>query len=668
MKTLLFFLLVLICSHSSAQEWKQLPGPTRSKAKVIEVDKFGNIYAITDSNDIYRSLDSGKSWTKYPLPQGIKPKQGTTLYCSKYGPLYLSVWDNTSSPNPPIDSNTLGLYRSSDKGVTWSQVIKRTLISSLKDNGDRYCFAVQASNNPNSTIYRSIDYGITWSAFKTLNFFSNKYELGPSDQLYVQENNRSPIWIYDKNGNEKDKWADSALMSRDGYPLDGCLSYIGNNRFGFLTDSVFFLRETNGAWINEGKLITNTSTTNYRTFNSSLKVQQGKLVAVIENQYSGEKLVKYSTNYGSTWELWDTIPYNYYGTPITLDSSNNLIYSWKFGIIRTDFGNTKKESLGFPISTVTSIVVDKNGHLHAVDSGQHDITSNMYFVAGTLFFSSDNGMTWTKESFEGGIAGSIGLSGDSGVYGILHNGNYSSNYFTELKHYDPVTMKWSKVRSFEYNVYPKNFSSLSQSVTYLDLERSDDNGNTWESPITQPPISLELLHSFSIPTIGKIICGYRPAIYMTEDNGVSWKKLYHNLTDRSITALYSNTDSLIIAGSEYGDVIRSNNNGTSWADWRGSLQGSIKKITATIDNTIYAATTSGLYSRGLIDADWKVEIPDKEIVSISFGKDNEVFACISQEGIWTDWKKHFPTIKEGVATKGNKVVTVSPSPATNYIS
>jgi hypothetical protein len=202
MKALLSFLLVLICSYSFAQEWKQLPGPTRSGAKGIEVDKFGNIYAITDSNEIYRSLDSGKSWTKFPLPQGIKRKQGTILYCSKYGPLYLSVWYNTSSPNPPIDSNTLGLYRSSDKGETWTQVIKRTLISSLKDNGTNYCFALQNSGDPNSTMYRSTDHGITWSPFKTFNFYTIRYELGPSDQLYVQENSRSPIWVYDKNGNQ----------------------------------------------------------------------------------------------------------------------------------------------------------------------------------------------------------------------------------------------------------------------------------------------------------------------------------------------------------------------------------------------------------------------------------------------------------------------------------
>lgn len=664
MRSLTLCILLFAFSIASAQDWKQLAGPTRSRARQVEVDRSGSIYALTDSNEIYRSDDHGKNWIKFRVPNSINSKQYTYLYCSKSGTIFLSV-SVSSYSGTQYDSSTAGLYRSTDKGTTWAQVRSKKTPTKIVEFGQKNIYASNEWDYSLQSVevFKSEDDGITWKSFKNISLQFSKFDADDQGRLYVQANNSSQIYVYASDGGYLTQLNDSTILKGNYYNVQGTLKYIGSNRFAFLSDTEFYVKFGDGDWVLRSKQI---SKWPYENNKQILQYNGDNLLLTISNSYGNKKGYYMSSDLGASWKFIGMLDYIYDANMfLCIDSSYKVIYSDAQGICRSAIGDTTRETIGFPIATVSSLVVDKNGDIHAADSAYYSGSSQI----NRLSISKDFGVSWTVEEKQYYVPGNIGLSPDSGVFCIVDSLYYTSPVDRRyLFHYDPTSREWEKRTTFEDRVYPQEFKFFPPSTLYIDQSRSDDNGSTWDGLYTYPSVSFVYSHSYTVAAPGKVIIGYRPAIYMTEDNGVTWQKLYHNLIDRNITAVYGDQEGLIIAGSEYGDIIRSNENGTSWTNWTGSLQGSIQKITSTVDKTVYVATTKGLYSRGLNDADWKVEIPDKQIVAIGFGKDNEVFACVSQEGIWTNWKKHFPKLQNGVAKKGIRGISVSPTPATNYIT
>lgn len=663
MRLLMLCFLLLSYTATSAQEWKQLPGPTRARVIQTQLDKFGNIYAITDSNDVYRSIDSGNTWKKLQPPKGIKRSQYISLSASKIGPIYLTASIYSRNSYVTIDSQSTGLYRSSDQGQTWQQVVTKNIFNHIVDYGQKnlYASALWNTTTYETNIYKSSDNGLTWKLFKTLPFMCSRFDIDNGERIYFQENDRSLLWIFAGDGGYIGQITDTTIVKNERTTYgQGVCKYLGNSKFGYLSDSVFYLKNGDNDWIRKSRVVL---TDGNRT-GQVLVVGKNNDLYTVSYNINGQQSysLHISTDMGSTWKeqlISSTVAFNF---SFFIDSDGNILISDYYGLYRRTVADTTRKVIGFPIATIVSLAVDKNGSIFAADSSYHTGSSRF----NTLLKSSDDGKNWNFEFGASELIGNIGLSPDSGIFCVRDSTPFNSNQRL-LLHYQPDVNSWSKITSFEYIYSVNEYKFFPPTSLYIDASRSDDGGNTWETLYSAPPVPYVYDHSYTVAAPGRVLIGYRPAIYMTEDNGVTWKKLQHNLSDRNITALYADQENLIIAGSEYGDIILSNDKGSSWIDWRGSLQGSIKKITATVDNTIYVATTKGLYSRGLNDTDWKLEIPDKEIVAIGFGKDNEVFACISQEGIWTDWKKHFPTVKQGIAKKGIQGVSISPTPARNVV-
>src|SRR5262245_11643390 len=140
MRSLTICLLLFIFSFASAQDWKQLPGPSRSKAKQVEVDRSGSIYVLTDSNEIYRSDDHGKNWIKFRAPNSVSSKQYSYLYFTEANTILMSVHVSSAS-GTQYDSSTAGLYRSTDKGITWIQVRSRKTPTYVVGHGQKNIYA-----------------------------------------------------------------------------------------------------------------------------------------------------------------------------------------------------------------------------------------------------------------------------------------------------------------------------------------------------------------------------------------------------------------------------------------------------------------------------------------------------------------------------------------------
>src|ERR1051326_8622877 len=128
--------------------------------------------SVAWGDGVYRSEDGGKSWKNLGLKHSehigriaIDPRDGNVVYVAAEGPLWSSGGDR-------------GLYKTSDGGKTWQQVLKisdNTGVGDVAINPDNpdvvYAAAYQRQRKvwtlidggPESAIYKSTDAGATWN-------------------------------------------------------------------------------------------------------------------------------------------------------------------------------------------------------------------------------------------------------------------------------------------------------------------------------------------------------------------------------------------------------------------------------------------------------------------------------------------------------------------------
>jgi len=132
--------------------------------------------SVAYGDGVYKSEDSGRSWTNVGLKNSehigrivISPKDSDTVYVAAQGPLWAPGGDR-------------GLYKTTDGGKTWNQVLKISEHTGVSDvvldprNPDvvvatayqrRRHFFTMINGGPESAIHRSSDGGKTWKKVNT---------------------------------------------------------------------------------------------------------------------------------------------------------------------------------------------------------------------------------------------------------------------------------------------------------------------------------------------------------------------------------------------------------------------------------------------------------------------------------------------------------------------
>jgi photosystem II stability/assembly factor-like uncharacterized protein len=127
--------------------------------------------SVAYGDGVYKSEDGGRSWTNVGLKSSehigrivLDPKDGDTVYVAAQGPLWAPGGDR-------------GLYKTTDGGRTWNQVLKISENTGVSDvvidprNPDvivaasyqrRRSFSAFIDGGPESAIHRSTDGGKTW--------------------------------------------------------------------------------------------------------------------------------------------------------------------------------------------------------------------------------------------------------------------------------------------------------------------------------------------------------------------------------------------------------------------------------------------------------------------------------------------------------------------------
>ena len=214
----------------------------------------GSGYAFT-GNGVYKSTDNGLSWALLPSTSGIPPSS----YTSEWQYVWSLATDPSNTTEDEVYAATVGsIYRSSNGGTNWTQVLGNTTNQSLSTDvkvttsGVVYASGSFTAGSPLNGIRRSTD-GINWVNITPVNF-PPAYERivlahAPSNQnvLYVlvqgvpigepNSVNRNQLWKY---------------------------TYVSGNGTG-----------TGGVWESRGSNLPQSGQNNYGTFNEPFDTQGG---------------------------------------------------------------------------------------------------------------------------------------------------------------------------------------------------------------------------------------------------------------------------------------------------------------------------------------------------------------------------------------------------------
>jgi len=433
-----------------------------------EIDAFDPVYCITSFDSvliagliygggIYRSLDSGQTWTKASdsllrgyvnvlINHGSKVLAGSTnglFESADAGNTWKSITTNIRWISTIfVDTSTItvgasgGVFQSSNNGVTWQRTndgINCTTINTFCA-ADSILYCGTSYNG----VHYSLDNGRTWKETdSSLHSMEIKSVLRtPSSLLAGTRYNR--LFISNDNGNSWDTALDvqdcNSLISVEGKVLAGTSDSRGNGAGG-LYESLDF----GNTW-----------------------TQNKSLFAEITSLFSANDLVFASTFFGNTYISFDggsqwnpkallpqfTTCFTNIGDRIFVGGDG--IYSW----FRIDTGLPKNPSITSLVSFNTTLF------LGSARSG--------------VYYSTDSGVSWTSAN--------SGLN-DSSVSQLTLSGSYllAGTYSGAIWRRPISEMigslaveKLKATHSLEMQAYP-NPSSHSTTITFTTSEHSEAN-------------------------------------------------------------------------------------------------------------------------------------------------------------------------------------------------
>jgi photosystem II stability/assembly factor-like uncharacterized protein len=366
-----------------------------------------------------------------------------------------------------------------------------------------------------------------------------------------------------------------------------------------------------------------------------------------------------STDNGETW------------TPV-----NTGLPTWSAG------GNTYR-------LTVSSIAIDKDGHL---------FVAGQYSAAGTggtmrtlygVFRSSDNGEHWSavKGTLPDNVARffvAIDASGHVFVaanfvgrpFGVFRSSDEGDSWREVL-----TGAGFASITSFVINPNGDVFVAAHGPGT-VTVVRSTDSGDRW-TPLgwTVESVGLSALVTGEN---GVIFAVAREAladrIFRSTDGGNSWTPVntglpdpvLHGSVEVRVTALAINADGHVFAGTSDDGVFRSTNGGGTWNAANAGLTDRIHFLPFTslainANGDIFAGTSGGVYRSTDNGESWERAgaggLPDyASVSSVAVGAPGEVFAASDDQGIFrsTDSGSTWNRIDVSEAIRNVATLAISP--------
>ncbi|MEN6510731.1 MAG: T9SS type A sorting domain-containing protein [Chloroherpetonaceae bacterium] len=507
---ILFFFIGFNLSYS---QWELLPGPGSIKVPG-NLDVYDNEIYITVQNNIYKSIDLGKTWEHLNKNSDIL-FNGINAICKIKDLIF--IYTSYLYPDP-----TDGIYVSSDDGLNWRQMKKG--INTLQTHFTRF----YKNNDDIYAIYNGIHkYDVNEDMW--IPAYDNKpkeIQLDPNsmiihnDKMFIGSavtkqmrdqypNLKYPSYIYSLI----DKSWTSIMDTASGiwqYAIN-CFAVSGNKLFAGTESGLFVSTDEGMHWTRKNEIMQGDSLISISTYVYEICVKGNYIYA------STRAGIMYSKDDGENWAFPD---------PYKIIKGNGYLTGFLVNAINTidDKLILAADNLYISSDSITDLkkIIDTvlSGDLARDMSAGHE---NLYSVIGYgidflnsgLWSSTDNGMSWGKR-----LSGHFTHVAAKDSFIIAGDGYYSNNPYY-----------------------------------------SADGGKTFQK-ITEEQ-GLKFLQTFSIEIFGDTVyIGTKSGIYFSTDWGSSWSILSSDLTNNFIFSI-DKDNNFMYAGSK-NILFISSNEGKTW--------------------------------------------------------------------------------------------------------
>jgi photosystem II stability/assembly factor-like uncharacterized protein len=550
---------------------------------IVLVAALGHAFGPNPERGVYRSTDGGATWKKV---LGKNDDTGAIDLCSDPANpqiIYASLWQVRRPPwnvYAPTSGPGSGLYKSSDGGVTWNQItghgfpsegLGRIGIAIAPGNDGNRIYAVVDAHE--GGIYRSDDAAQNWRRVSSdARVWQRGWYFGG-----ITTDPRDPNVVY---------VADTALYrsSDGGENFESCKGAPGGDDYHTLwiapdDPARMILGSDQGAAISVDRGATWTSWFNQPTAQFYHVTTDNRFPYRVygAQQDSGTAAVASRSDYGQiTFRDWSPIGGEESGYIVVDRTNPDIVYGGgPFGVLRR-FNWLTAQS--FDISPAA---IPFNGSKlrftwtsPVVDSPQDPRV--LYFGAQYMLRSADAGQSWQaispdltlkspapasvapKPGEVGGVvytiapspvrAGEIWAGTDNGLIQLtLDEGAHWSNVTP------PDVENWSQISLLEASRYDAATAYAAIDRHQVDdlhpyIYRTHDNGKTWQKTVAGLPENA-YVHAVREDPVrkGLFFAGTEIGVFVSFNDGTSWRPLQNNLPASSIRDLVIHGDDLVVA-------------------------------------------------------------------------------------------------------------------------
>lgn len=600
-KPILILLLMQLCLHElPAQLVWQNPKPSGFNINHISFINASTGFLMNQNGELFTTRDTGNTWQKvrrFQNTQTMRLANGTGIIPTVDGLIFISkdngstwVRQNNGSGNysdwadivgrdtlfllkNTTVSNSKALYRSLDRGLSWTEMNNNLSLYNLKTLD--FITANIGYGTRADGVYRTVNGGVSWSKVYAINstaqITSMKFQDSLTGYAYrevygiLKTTDGGVTW---NGNNNSEKVVDFFILSPTNVFAVG--------EYGFIT------RTTDG-----GNTWTNITPTSYIAgydlstcyfFDENKGIAAGLRGRIIKTHDAGNSWKQHSPTYfDMTTIAWPDSQYGY-------------VTNWT-NVYKTTDGGANWNVL--PLSlTITSPDYSRfqNSYFWHRDSGMLAVGSY-----ARIYRTTDGGQHWTFDNlspFSGyeDITGMSFPTKDTGYISV-----YAITGATAIFKTNDRGLNWQQVN--QYGGHKKiQFVDTRHgfSLRNNNIQRTRDGGVSW-TELSAPSNSGINTLFFLNPAKG-FIAGEQGYFKMTADSGNTWV----NIEVPTTPSIYQNIVSVrfldnmngFMTNSE-GYIYQTTNAGTSWKITGRAAYNSFKEISFRKDSVIFFTGTNG---------------------------------------------------------------------------
>jgi len=463
--TITLLLTLTVISNIYTQNfWEKTAAPDATTIWSLAINSSGHIFAGTDNNGIFRSVDYGDNWTflgftNYQILSIVVSQNGDILVAHlQHGGLRRSTdngnnWTTlgvdhfhtslaiNSDGNIFLGTGALGVYRSTDNGANWDQInqgLTSQNINSLIINTSGDVFAGTMFGG----VFRSTNNGANWDPINTglTDYNVTSFTINTSGDIFAGTANSGIFRSTDNGAN----WiqVNTGLTMGEGYRVRSFAINSNGNIFSGTADGVFRSTDNGDNWVQINQGLTNIYIHSL-AINSNGNIFAGtedgvfrsiitaNLKVFLEGPYNGAGVMTTTLNTNNLIPLnsntaYSTVNYGYTASTVA-SIPNSSIVDWVLVELRTGTAaGTKVATLaGFLKSDGTIVDVDGTSPLQfgGLGDGNYYVVvrhrNHLAIMSASAIPLSSNSALYDFSTSQSQAYGTNPMKSLSGIYGLI---------------------------------------------------------------------------------------------------------------------------------------------------------------------------------------------------------------------------------------------------------